>query len=63
MESRGAGALRYAGFPLSRWWTENELGNHAEATTFEEPLVILDQQIKTDNPVRATVRPCPMPPT
>lgn len=52
---QSVGALRYAGWPESRWYTENELGPHREFNTFEEPLRLAKQQISTTTPVRVVI--------
>lgn len=49
------GLLRYAGFPQSTYWSHKKLGQHAEKTTYEEPLRIVKSKVLADSPVRLTV--------
>ncbi|MBE3584047.1 MAG: hypothetical protein IMX01_08040 [Limnochordaceae bacterium] len=49
------GLVRYAGFPLSRYWSKGGLGQHEEKTTYEEPLRVVKSQVLKASPVRLTV--------
>lgn len=49
------GLVRYAGFPLSRYWSGGSLGPHEERTTLEEPLRIVQGRVLKPGPVRVAV--------
>lgn len=49
------GMLRYAGFPYSTYWADQNLDRHEEKTTFEEPLRVVRRKVLETSAVRATV--------
>ncbi|MBE3576005.1 MAG: hypothetical protein IMW99_11275 [Firmicutes bacterium] len=49
------GMLRYAGFPMSTYWADKNLGQHQEKTTLEEPLRVVKLAVLPHSPARATV--------
>lgn len=53
--ARDIGMIRYAGFPYSTYWYDENLDRHEEKTTFEEPIRIVKSAALPGGPVRATV--------
>jgi len=49
------GMLRYAGFPYSTYWVDQNLDRHEEKTTFEEPLRVVRREVLPTAVVRATM--------
>lgn len=49
------GMVRYAGFPYSTYWVDQNLDRHEEKTTFEEPLRVVRRKVLETAVVRATV--------
>lgn len=52
---RDIGMIRYAGYPYSTYWVDQNLDRHEEKTTFEEPLRVVRRQVLPTAVVRATV--------
>jgi hypothetical protein len=53
--ARDIGMIRYAGFPYSTWWYDENYDRHEEKTTFEEPFRIIKLGILEAGPARITV--------
>ena len=53
--ARDIGMIRYAGFPYSTYWYDENLDRHEEKTTFEEPVRIVKYGALPAGAVRATV--------